>query len=355
MRPTLRSRDTQCVFGKSDGLPLITMMKSNKEHLKLLATLLYSLLFFVGCSSFPASQTTGTPARTSTEKVLGTSTNTPAATPEILTPTPSQIVATEQPYHCIFIDDWKEPSGAWAALSVQCQNPGSPRVEVLSFDRKHWNFELPRYDARYAYFLYKWSSQWEGDPQYLYFYSALTWPWDSEWNKYQPARGLFRMNLSNGETDIILDEKEYHPYNTVSLSPDEQSIVYLSLHTSNRIIGIRNIQTAEEKTAFIDGFDDGGNFLWSPSKQKIAFVLSNLKYDNYGFAFPEKEIVFVLDTNTMTLEQVYSADTSEKTIEPISWEGQNLVIKNRRYDYLISIDLETGKETKFYPTPTPTP
>jgi len=113
--------------------------------------------------------------------------------------------------------------------------------------------------------------------------------------------------------------------------------------------------TAEEKTAFIDGFDDGGNFLWSPSKQKIAFVLSNLKYDNYGFAFPEKEIVFVLDTNTMTLEQVYSADTSEKTIEPISWEGQNLVIKNRRYDYLISIDLETGKETKFYPTPTPTP
>jgi hypothetical protein len=335
--------------------PMITMMKINKMHFKRLATLLCSLLFFVGCSSFPVNQTSETPIKISTQEVFATSTNIPVATPDFSTPTAPQVVETEQPYHCIFIDDWKEPSGAWAALSVQCQNPGSPRVEVLSFDRKHWSFELRQYDTRYAYFLYEWSYQWNTDHKYLYFYSLLTWPWDSEWNKYQPARGLFRMNLSDGETDIILDEREYLPYNAVSLSPDEESIVYLSLHSSDKVIGVRNIQTAKEETAFIDGFDDGGNFLWSPNKQKIAFVLSNLKYDDFGFAFPEKETVFVLDTDAMALEQVYSAETKEKTVEPISWEGQNLVIKDGRYNYLISVDLQTGKETKFYPTATPTP
>jgi hypothetical protein len=163
------------------------------------------------------------------------------------------------------------------------------------------------------------------------------------------------MSLSNGETDIILDEREYLPYNAVSLSPDEESLVYLSLHSSDKVIGVRNIQTTKEKTAFIEGFDDGGNFLWSPSKLKIAFVLGNLKYDDYGFAFPAKEVVFVLDTDTMALEQAYSANTKEKTVEPISWEGQNLIIKDARYKYLISIDSETGKETKFYPTATPVP
>lgn len=225
----------------------------------------------------------------------------------------------------------------------------------MSFDRKHWNFELSKYDTRYAYFLYKWSVQWDSYNKYLYFYSLLTYPWDTEWNKYQPARELFRMNLSNGETDIILNEKEDLPYNAVSLSLDEQSIVYLSLYSSNKIIGLKSIQTGNEKTAFIIGFDDGGKFLWSPNNQKIAFVLSKLEYDEYDFAFPAKETVFVLDKDTMNLKQVYSTDTKGKTVEPISWDGLNLILKDERYNYLISIDVQSGRETKFYPTITPTP
>jgi hypothetical protein len=332
-------------------------MKANKTLVLIIA------FFLAGCNSI----FTPVPVSTQPEIILTPAPTHPpqsTQTPESLasnqefapsfTPT-LQTTPTEQPYHCIFTESWMEPSGAWIGMSVQCQNPGSPRVDVLGFNREHWTFELPEYDTRYAYFLFKWSYEGDSNNKYLYFYLLLTWPWDSRWNSYQPARGLFRMNLSNGITDVILNEKEHNPYNAISLSPDGQAIAYLAFNGAEKEIGIKNVQTGRENTIVIDGFDDGGSFLWSSDMKNVAFVLSNIDYDKHDHRFPKKETVFVLDVETMSLAQVYSVDTFEKTIEPLSLKGENLVINDMRYKYLISVDLQTGKETKLYPTPTPTP
>jgi len=324
---------------------MIVVTEKSMKRFKRLAIFLCLAVFIVSCNSSPASPMTETPVNNSPIKSLDFSTPTKT----------TQAPPTEQPYHCIFVDNWLEPSGDWMGMPVVCQSPGSPRVEVLGFNRKHWTFEYPQYNPSYTYRLYKWSYEKGSDNKYLYFYSLLTRPWDFDWNSYQPARSLFRMDLSNGDTDIILSEKELLPYNAISLSPDDESIVYLSLNSTKREIGVRNIQTGQENTAAIEGFDDGGNFLWSPGKQRLAFVLSNTGYNKNNHPYPKKETVFILDTDTMALDQVYSVDTDEKTIEPFSWEGENLVVKDIRYKYLILIEVQTGKESRFYPTSTPPP
>lgn len=323
---------------------------------------IFEVLLFV--LTLVACSLQGTPtdkAQPTTQPVAETHVNTPSKTS--IVPTSTQIptftitpqpTSTDQPYHCSFVWHWEDPTGDWIGLSIQCQNPGLPRVDVLGSNKKHWVFE-GKSDYVIQYRHYKWSD----DGNYLYFYSVNTRPSDTYWYSYQVARSFFRMDLRNGLTDELLPELLDVPYNSISLSPDETQIVYLSLSGKEKKIGIRDIRTGEEKTALIEGFNGGGNFLWSTINGMIAFVGANIVYitTSDGHYYPEnvKETILLLNVESMKVSQVYSIDTKSPTLKPIAWENGNLIISDKRHKYLTSIDIKNTRVTNFYPTPTPNP
>ena len=365
---------------------IVVMMKEKFLHLKKFI-LLIVIGFLTGCSTFASPKQTDSANQDSKQFVLGTVTPTlntqtmsPTANalkiaPTLSTtsiPTKTRVVSTSTatpyitptyvPNNCTFTNSEFEPKNRdWIAITAECQWSGLPWVEVIGPNRQHWFFESSKYDIFFGYDIFKWSE----DGKYFYFtlmdFQHIN-PIMIMYHYYQPIRGLFRMNLINGETNTLLIDNNLGIFNSVSLSPDDQEIIYLLIirpgfpdYGTKKEIGIRDLKTGMEKTKAIDGYEDGGNFLWSPDMQKVALVLSNLEYGEGFFDKLLRETIFVLNINDMTLQEVYSANTEKgfPTIYPISWENGNIVIKDERHPYLIRIDLQSGKETKFYPTPTP--
>jgi hypothetical protein len=360
-------------------------MKKKVFFFKAFILHLFFIVFLIGCSPFGVSKKTESANKGSMQTVLGTVT--PTLSTQTLSPSANKLKITQTfsstsiptktevststatpsitptyiPYNCTLTDSEYDSNHYWIAIMTECQWSGGPSVEVIGANKNHWIFESSKYGLHLGYEIYKWSE----DGNYLYFdlmeFSYMN-PILISYHYYLPIRGLFRMNLINGETDTLLIDNNLGIFNSVSLSPDDQEIIYLLIirpgfpdYGRKKEIGILDFNTGMEKTKVIDGFQDGGNFLWSPDKQKVAMVLSNLEYGEGFFDKLLRETIFVLNADDMTLQEVYTANTEKgyPIIFPIAWENGNIVIKDERHPYLIRVDLQTGKETKFYPTPTP--
>jgi WD40 repeat protein len=204
-------------------------------------------------------------------------------------------------------DESKSPDGEWNAI-VSIKEIEKDQEIILTVSNKstgqEWVFKeansneiaTPR-----PYFLYPYIFKWSNDNKFLYF----SYLWDKNdgcFGYFQPGGfGLKRINLSNGEIDVVREEKA----TWMAFSPDEKYLAYIETFDGN--VSIYNIEIGVSQNYPLPNIDSLNMFphttdlYWSPDGNSLIYaryigrcdLLSPFLYVVQLFSDTEEQIVLV--------------------------------------------------------------
>ena len=306
-----------------------------------LSTILWSLILILPTCAPSVTQQPGVTASivlavTPTSLLLtptpaSTSTAGPSPTTALMTPTPA--------------DGWtsQSPNGKWSAQGMM----EGPFLADDGSEKYHTRLEVINSDSTVTWTLVDQTSNyglgyttprpfhWSRDGRYLYFTNQAV---PDGCAVFANGSDLYRADLSDGQITEIVPPWVWW----ISLSPDEQTAVYIRWNGQALELVARDIASGSERQTKLEGkYTQAGNIVWSPDGQALMLVLAAHPCD------PANWVQSIARVDLATLAPILLVREDKRLFSIAEWPEMDQVLlvdeeKNSWTMNAVTGDLEKG-------------
>ncbi len=209
------------------------------------------------------------------------------------------------------------PNEQWILVDCVSTNSANKYIRAFRVDGKiSWtipldNFSWIKSDSVAGLLSYYWSS----DEKFVYLQPQTCCFDSTNHGVFVTSYGLFRLNLETGQFSTVIAGKnnDLSPF-SVSISPDENYLVYVDLANQSNVVHIINLMTQDKETIELDRkYSDIGSFVWTVDNRKLIFVAV--------FAGWKSSSLYSLEMKSLTLVPIIENDS--RLLFPTSkWDYQ---------------------------------